>query len=108
MTDKFACVPTTTTAGAALTYLRQNADTLETINEVYALDGDRHLRGVASIRQILTADPRLPIRDFMTLEPASVPPRDRPAGSGPADRPLRPPDPAGHGRRGPDAGHRHD
>jgi len=74
MTDKFAAVPLTATAGETLDYLRRNADALETINEVYVLDTDRHLRGLTSIQHILTAAPQTPIRAFMIPEPVSVGP----------------------------------
>lgn len=72
MTDKFAAVPLDTTAGETLDYLRRNADSLETINEVYTLDEGRHLRGVIAIRHILTANPKTPIHELMTPEPISV------------------------------------
>ena len=43
MTDKFAAVSPETTAAEVLDYLRQNADILETVNEIYAVlhDGKR-------------------------------------------------------------------
>lgn len=74
MTDKFAAVSLEATAGEILEYLRRNADNLETINEIYALDQGRCLQGVTPIRHILTAAPRTPIREFMTQEPISVRP----------------------------------
>ena len=72
MTDKFAAVSLNATAGETLDYVRLNADNLETINEIYALDEGRHLRGVIAIRHILTADSHAPIRDLMMPEPISV------------------------------------
>lgn len=74
MTDKFACVPPVLTAMGVLDYLRQNADTLETVNDIYILDSDERLLGVTPLRRVLTADPDQAIRDFMTLDPVSVPP----------------------------------
>ena len=75
MTDKFASVAPGLTAAEVLEYLRGAADTLETINEIYVLDTDKHLRGVSSIRTILTASPETTIHDFMTPEPVSVSPK---------------------------------
>jgi magnesium transporter len=74
LTDKFACVAPDTTAADVLDYLRRNADTLETVNDVYVLDSDRHLLGVAPLRRVLTALPGQPVREFMTHDPVSVPP----------------------------------
>lgn len=74
MTDKFAVVPPSLTAAQVLNYLRENANVLETINEIYILDEDRHLHGVTAIRTVLTALPEMAIREFMTPEPVSVHP----------------------------------
>jgi len=74
MTDKFAAIPLGATASQTLEYLRRHADDLETINEVYALDEDRRLRGVIPLRHVLTAAPLTQIRDLMTAEPISVRP----------------------------------
>jgi magnesium transporter len=74
MTDKFASVAPNLTAAQVLDYLRGAADTLETINEIYVLDADKSLRGVSSIRHVLTAAPETAIHDFMTPEPISVQP----------------------------------
>ena len=65
MTDKFASVPPDTGADAVLEYLRANADTLETINEVYVLDEAGRLLGVTTIRSILTAPAAQQISEFM-------------------------------------------
>ena len=74
MTDKFAAVSLGATAGETLDYLRRNSGGLETINEIYALDEGRCLQGVTPLRHILTAAPRTPIRDLMTIEPVTVRP----------------------------------
>ena len=74
MTDKFAAVPLGATASKTLDYLRRQADDLETINEVYALDEGRRLHGVIPLRHILTAAPQTLVRDFMMAEPISVRP----------------------------------
>ncbi len=74
MTDKFAAVGPITTASEVLDYLRINADTLETVNEIYVLGNGHRLIGVSSIRQVLTAHPAQPIHEFMTPEPIHVAP----------------------------------
>ena len=60
------------TAAQVLEYLRQNADTLETVYDVYVLGVDDRLLGVATLRRVLTADPGQPIREFMTHDPVSI------------------------------------
>jgi magnesium transporter len=74
MTDKFAAVAASETADEVLEYLRRNASDLETVNEIYVLDGEGHLLGVSPIRAVLTAGSEQPIREFMTRDPISVPP----------------------------------
>lgn len=74
MTDKFACVGPMMPAAEILDYLRQNATALETINEVYILDDRDFLLGVTPLRDILTAPPARPVREFMAHEPVRVSP----------------------------------
>ena len=74
MTDKFAWVAPSTNATEVLAYLRANADSLETVNDIYVLDPTRKLLGVSPIRRVLTADPGQPIREFMTPDPISIAP----------------------------------
>lgn len=74
MTDKFAAVRPHTTAAQAIEYLRQIAESLETINVIYVLNGEGRLAGVLSMRDLLLAPPDQPIDAFMTREPVSVTP----------------------------------
>jgi magnesium transporter len=74
MTDKFAAVQPNATASQVLDYLRKNADSLETINEVYVLGEHGNLLGVTTIKRILTSDPVVHISAFMTHDPVSVKP----------------------------------
>jgi magnesium transporter len=74
MTNKFARVGPDTTAASVLDYLRTEADSLETVNEIYVLSGDGKLAGVTPIRRVLTAPPQQAVREFMTPDPISVSP----------------------------------
>jgi magnesium transporter len=74
MTDRFAAVSPSTTADQVLGYLRQQADSLETVNDIYVLDDQKFLRGVSAIRGVLTARPDQPISEFMITAPVSVTP----------------------------------
>ena len=61
-------------AGQVLDYLRENAAGLETVNEIYVVGDGKRLLGVSPIRDILTAPPGQPIREFMTPDPIRVSP----------------------------------
>lgn len=74
MTDRFAAVPPVTTAAQTLDYLRRRADELETVNIVYVLNGGGRLAGVCSVRDVLKADARAPVRTFMNAAPIIVAP----------------------------------
>lgn len=49
----------------ALHYLRQHSSELEMVYYLYAIDDERHLRGVVSLRQLVTADPQTPLKSLM-------------------------------------------
>jgi magnesium transporter len=74
MTNKFAALGPDATARQVLEFLRQNADTLETVNEAYVVDADGYLRGVMPMRLILMAQADQACREFMISEPLTVPP----------------------------------
>ena len=48
-----------------LLYLRQHSEHLEMIYYLYVIDSERHLSGVVSLRQLVTAEPTTPMRDLM-------------------------------------------
>jgi magnesium transporter len=48
-----------------LLYLRQHSEHLEMIYYLYVIDSERHLCGVVSLRQLVTADPTTPMRALM-------------------------------------------
>jgi magnesium transporter len=74
MTNKFAALGPDATAHEVLEYLRLHAETLETVNEAYVVDGNDYLLGVMPMRLLLLASANQPCREFMISEPLTVPP----------------------------------
>ncbi len=72
MTPDFAWVRLDDTAAEATESLRTQADHVETVYYIYVLDRGEHLRGVFSLRDLLTTAPERKVRDFMTENPVSV------------------------------------
>lgn len=72
MTDKFAVVGPLMSVSQVLDYLRENADALETINDIYVQDQAGHLAGVLPIHRVLTARPGQVVSEFMTADPIRV------------------------------------
>jgi magnesium transporter len=76
MTDKFVRVAPTMTAREALEHLRQVTAEKETLTDVYITDEDGHLEGVASLRELVLAQPTQQLREFMTRDLVFVAPTD--------------------------------
>ncbi|HMS16347.1 MAG TPA: magnesium transporter [Planctomycetota bacterium] len=74
MTPLIVRVPPTAAQADVLAAVRANPDA-ETINVIYVTDGPL-LRGVVSIRDVLTAAPRIPVSEYMTTEVISVGPHE--------------------------------
>jgi magnesium transporter len=74
MTDKFVRVWAEMTPMEILSYLRQVDAEVETVNDVYALDGNGKLIGIASLRDVITAPVDSHLRDFMTTQIITVTP----------------------------------
>lgn len=74
MTDKFAVVDHRMPAGQALDYVRRCADGMETINEIYTVGDDKKLRGMVTLRQILTAPAEQRVEELVRGEAVSVSP----------------------------------
>ncbi|HEY7791817.1 MAG TPA: magnesium transporter [Vicinamibacterales bacterium] len=74
MTTKFAAVPTGTTVGRAIEYLRAVAPSVETVTTIYVLDSAQQLAGVCSIRDLLLATPDVSVDSIMTREVITVAP----------------------------------
>lgn len=73
MTTEFVAVPVTMTAAQTIDYVRKVGAEAETVYYVYAVDGDGHLSGVLSLRDLLRARANqrignLMMRDVITAE----------------------------------------
>lgn len=72
MTTRFARLSEMETAAQALDHVRRQADLLETVYYLYVVDEDDHLRGLVSLRQLVLADPKKPLRELMRRDAISV------------------------------------
>ncbi len=72
MTSSFPAFPPQTTVKEALNYLRQEAENLDLIYYVYIADDHGHLLGVASLRDLLMANPEALLADLMEPRVISV------------------------------------
>src|SRR5882724_534673 len=76
MTEKFARVSPSMTAGATLEHLRKLKRTVETFTDIYVVDDDGHLEGIVSLRELVLADSNSQLNSFMTKRIISVSPTD--------------------------------
>jgi magnesium transporter len=74
MTTEYASVGPELTAGEAIERLREQEPEVETVYYVYVVDRSEHLRGVFSLRDLLTVSPERRVREFMNANPVSVTP----------------------------------
>ncbi|MDX1995286.1 MAG: magnesium transporter [bacterium] len=74
MTEKFARIRPEATVQDVMAHLRKIDPEVETISDVYALDPQGRLAGVASLRQLVTADPQQRIREIMATDLITVAP----------------------------------
>jgi CBS domain-containing protein/sporulation protein YlmC with PRC-barrel domain len=72
MTTDFAWARLDDTAAEATERLREQAEYVETVYYIYVVDRSGHLRGVFSLRDLLTTDPAKRVREFMTENPVAV------------------------------------
>jgi magnesium transporter len=72
MTTNYAAVPPDSTAADALEMLRTQAEDIETIYYIYVVDKTEHLKGVFSLRDLLTAPAGSKVRDFMSENPIAI------------------------------------
>jgi magnesium transporter len=72
MTTEYASLPAEITAGDAITLLRQQAPSRETIYYIYVLDEVRHLLGFVSLRDLILAKPTTPVAEIMQRDVISV------------------------------------
>jgi magnesium transporter len=73
MSPRFARIRPESTVEEAISYLRKQAATVETIYYAYVLDHDQHLLGVMSLRDLFSADPNKPVREVMHTDLIAVP-----------------------------------
>jgi magnesium transporter len=74
MTEKFVRVRPEMTALEVMNHLRRIDPEVEAINDLYALDPEGRLVGVASLRKLLRATPEQQIADFMQTQLITVTP----------------------------------
>ena len=74
MTERFVRVPPDMTAAQAIDHVRAVNDEVETVTNLYAVDGRGRLLGVLSLREIITAAPDTSLRDLMETDIISVAP----------------------------------
>lgn len=72
MTPEFLGVPDYFTAHQCIEYLRRRASEAETLYYLYVLDDEGRLKGVVSLRDLLTNPPDKRVEDFMNRDVVSV------------------------------------
>ena len=72
MTVDYAWARLDDTAAKATERLREQEEYVETVYYIYVVDRSEHLRGVFSLRDLLTVDQDKKVRDFMTENPVAV------------------------------------
>ncbi len=72
MTTEFIDLKEMQTAEEALSLVRKRAPFTETIYSLYVTDKERHLTGILSLRDLVTADPSKPIGDVMTRDVVNI------------------------------------
>ncbi len=72
MNPRFARVRPNVTADEAISYLRKQAQRLETIHAVYVLDEEQRLLGVMSFRELFVAPPQKMISEIMRRDVVTV------------------------------------
>ena len=68
MTTEYASLPADITAGEAITRLRSQAPDSESIYYIYVLDGERHLVGFVSLRDLILARPTSLVSGLMETD----------------------------------------
>ena len=72
MTVDYAWARLDDTAAKATERLREQETYVETVYYIYVVDRSEHLRGVFSLRDLLTVDQDKKVREFMTENPVAV------------------------------------
>jgi magnesium transporter len=74
MTEAFIRVQATMTGGEVLRLLQHSGQDAENINDLYVLDEQEHLQGVARLRDVLAAPPERALNDILEHSPVTVAP----------------------------------
>jgi magnesium transporter len=72
MTPDFLAVPSTYTPQECIDFLRKSAPDAETLYYLYVIDDEGRLKGVVSLRDLLTSPPGESVEDFMYRNVVSV------------------------------------
>jgi magnesium transporter len=72
MTTEYATLPADVMVGDAVTMIRQQAPSRETIYAIYVLDEAHHLLGFVSLRDLILAKPTAKVADIMQRDVISV------------------------------------
>ena len=72
MTTDYASLPAEATVADALELLRKQAPSSETIYYIYVLDGERHLAGFISLRDLVLAEPTAKVGELMRRDLITV------------------------------------
>lgn len=72
MTTEYIAVSVSLTAEECIEALRVLEPEAENVYYVYVVDEEEHLQGVLSLRDLIVAKPRTPIRDFMRRDVVTV------------------------------------
>lgn len=72
MTPEFLAVPSSFSAHDCIQFLREKAPDAETLYYVYVIDNEGRLKGVVSLRDLLTSQPTQEVEDFMYRDVISV------------------------------------
>ncbi len=76
MNTEYFIVPSYFTAAQVMERLRETAPEAETIYYIYVADHDDHLLGVFSLRQLVLAQPSMPVSEIMEKRFVAVEPTD--------------------------------
>jgi magnesium transporter len=76
MSQDFVAVGEHTSADDVIETLRRVPEDVELVYYVYVLGGSDQLKGVVSLRSLITADPERPVRELMETDLQSVRPED--------------------------------
>lgn len=76
MTQKYVRIPPHLTVAQALEHLRRVDDEVETVNDLYVLNGGSRLVGVVSLREVVTSQPGRRIDEIMETDVITASPDD--------------------------------